>query len=170
MTRAMSSASGIGVFDAARRVLAEVSLLDRQPPFRLSGRNQLSCPEQTLAGTCLSQAPDRHRAWMLRDVLRRPNGLEQADKADGTVLLLRGLGSSPSKHVPGISVGVPCRIIVLPGRRDSPHRVGSVGLGMSTCPVALTFSSAATVPTQWAATSSRRGTPFPAPDGANASG
>jgi hypothetical protein len=38
----MSSASGIGVSDAAPRVLAEISLLDRQPPFRL---NQPSCPE-----------------------------------------------------------------------------------------------------------------------------
>jgi hypothetical protein len=41
----MSSVGGIGVSDAARRVLAEVSLLDRQPPFRLSGRNQPSFPE-----------------------------------------------------------------------------------------------------------------------------
>jgi hypothetical protein len=41
----MSSAAGIGVSDAARRVLAGVFLLDRQPPFRLSGRNQPSCPE-----------------------------------------------------------------------------------------------------------------------------
>jgi hypothetical protein len=46
VTRAtMSSAAGIGVSDAARRVLVEVSLLDRQPLFRLSGRNQPSCPE-----------------------------------------------------------------------------------------------------------------------------
>jgi hypothetical protein len=46
VTSAMSSASGIGVSDAARRVLAEVSLLDRQPPFRLSDRNQPSCPQR----------------------------------------------------------------------------------------------------------------------------
>ena len=42
MTRAMSLAAGMGVSDAVPRVVAEV-LLDRQPPFRLSGRNQPSC-------------------------------------------------------------------------------------------------------------------------------
>jgi hypothetical protein len=35
----------IGVSDAVLRGLAQVSLLGRQPPFRLSGRNQSSCPE-----------------------------------------------------------------------------------------------------------------------------
>jgi hypothetical protein len=51
----MSSAAGIGVSDAARRVLAEISLLDRQPPFRLSGRNQPSCPEPVIQEGTLNE-------------------------------------------------------------------------------------------------------------------
>jgi len=60
VTRAISSAAGIGVSDAARRVLVEVSLLDRQPPFRLSGRNQPSCP------TAAARGSDRERrTWVV---------------------------------------------------------------------------------------------------------
>jgi hypothetical protein len=40
----MSSAAGIGVSDAARRISVKVSLLDRQPPFRLSGRKPVFMP------------------------------------------------------------------------------------------------------------------------------
>ena len=57
MTRAMSSAAGIGVSDATRRVLAEVSLLDRQPRFRLSGGSQPSGPKDAVprSGGALAQ-------------------------------------------------------------------------------------------------------------------
>src|SRR6516165_10839775 len=37
------------VISGGNRRLVEVSLLDREPPFRLSGRNQPSCPEPVIS-------------------------------------------------------------------------------------------------------------------------